>query len=176
LLVGGAFNADPHPGNYFFQEHGSIAFLDFGCVQLMPEGARRAALLAHQAAVERDWASFHSGMAALMESRPGAFEDAMVAYVGLCFKPIFDAPFRITRQWVAETTRAGQATKKAVLARGSNASLPPAHLAMMNRLQFGFYSVVARLDVEVDYRVLHARILDEAKAVPIAPIADVLNS
>ncbi|MCA9716916.1 MAG: AarF/ABC1/UbiB kinase family protein, partial [Myxococcales bacterium] len=32
-LVGGMFNADPHPGNYFFLPEGQVAFIDFGCVQ-----------------------------------------------------------------------------------------------------------------------------------------------
>ena len=32
----------------------------------------------------------------------------------------------------------------------------------MNRLQFGFYSVLARLDVEVDYREVERRFLAEA--------------
>lgn len=27
------FNADPHPGNYLFQDDGSVSFLDFGCVK-----------------------------------------------------------------------------------------------------------------------------------------------
>jgi cytochrome P450/predicted unusual protein kinase regulating ubiquinone biosynthesis (AarF/ABC1/UbiB family) len=30
------FNADPHPGNYLFHEDGTVTFLDFGCVKLMP--------------------------------------------------------------------------------------------------------------------------------------------
>jgi predicted unusual protein kinase regulating ubiquinone biosynthesis (AarF/ABC1/UbiB family) len=29
----GAFNADPHPGNYLFQRDGSVTFLDFGRVK-----------------------------------------------------------------------------------------------------------------------------------------------
>lgn len=29
----GVFNADPHPGNYFFRPDGSVAFVDFGCVK-----------------------------------------------------------------------------------------------------------------------------------------------
>jgi predicted unusual protein kinase regulating ubiquinone biosynthesis (AarF/ABC1/UbiB family) len=29
----GAFNADPHPGNYLFHEDGGVTFLDFGCVK-----------------------------------------------------------------------------------------------------------------------------------------------
>lgn len=30
------FNADPHPGNYLFHDDGTVTFLDFGCVKLMP--------------------------------------------------------------------------------------------------------------------------------------------
>jgi predicted unusual protein kinase regulating ubiquinone biosynthesis (AarF/ABC1/UbiB family) len=38
LLRVGAFHADPHLGNYFFSEDGSIALVDFGCVKhLTPE-------------------------------------------------------------------------------------------------------------------------------------------
>jgi predicted unusual protein kinase regulating ubiquinone biosynthesis (AarF/ABC1/UbiB family) len=29
----GAFNADPHPGNYLFHDDGGVSFLDFGCVK-----------------------------------------------------------------------------------------------------------------------------------------------
>lgn len=29
----GAFNADPHPGNYLFHDDGRVTFLDFGCVK-----------------------------------------------------------------------------------------------------------------------------------------------
>ena len=37
--------------------------------------------------------------------------------------------------------------------RGQFAPLPPEHL-FLNRLQVGFYSVLARLDVAVDYGAL----------------------
>jgi hypothetical protein len=39
--------------------------------------------------------------------------------------------------------------------------LPPGML-FMNRLQFGFYSVLARLDVTVDYAEVERRFLSEA--------------
>jgi hypothetical protein len=34
----------------------------------------------------------------------------------------------------------------------------------LNRLQFGFYSVLARLDVDVDYAAIERPILAEARA------------
>ena len=33
-------HADPHPGNYRFGADGSVGFLDFGCVQIVPEKQR----------------------------------------------------------------------------------------------------------------------------------------
>jgi hypothetical protein len=42
--------------------------------------------------------------------------------------------------------------------RGAYAPLPPEHL-FLSRLQVGFYSVLARLDVAVDYRAIESRLL-----------------
>jgi hypothetical protein len=39
--------------------------------------------------------------------------------------------------------------------------LPPT-MVLLNRLQFGFYSVLARLDVRVDYASVERRFLAEA--------------
>lgn len=174
LLVGGAFNADPHPGNYFFQPDGKIVFLDFGCVQLMPDHARRAALSAHRGAATGELESFREGMTELLQLRAGAFRDATLNYVELCFEPIFRSPFRITRTWATNVTKLGQELKSVMLERGANLTLPPPHLAMMNRLQFGFYSVLARLDVEVDYRAIEAPILAEAAEVHSGKIRQML--
>ena len=41
--------------------------------------------------------------------------------------------------------------KQAMFKKGANFVPLPQGMVFMNRLQFGFYSVLARLDVEVDY-------------------------
>lgn len=46
------FHADPHPGNYRFGADGTVAFLDFGCVKVMPELERRRMIAMVRAAVE----------------------------------------------------------------------------------------------------------------------------
>jgi predicted unusual protein kinase regulating ubiquinone biosynthesis (AarF/ABC1/UbiB family) len=45
-------HADPHPGNYRFGLDGSVGFVDFGCVKILPERQRRSFLLMFRAAVE----------------------------------------------------------------------------------------------------------------------------
>jgi len=42
----------------------------------------------------------------------------------------------------------------------------PPDMLFVNRLQFGFYSVLARLDVEVDYAAVERAFLSEARARP----------
>jgi predicted unusual protein kinase regulating ubiquinone biosynthesis (AarF/ABC1/UbiB family) len=37
LFVHGAYNGDPHPGNYLFDEEGRVTFLDLGCVRRFDE-------------------------------------------------------------------------------------------------------------------------------------------
>ncbi len=43
----------------------------------------------------------------------------------------------------------------------------PRGILFLNRLQFGFYSVLARLDAEVDYAAIERPILKEAMADPL---------
>ena len=58
MLRYGVLYADPHPGNYRFFEDGHVAFLDFGCVKMLPpdlvEGMKRYM----RAAMDSDWVEF----------------------------------------------------------------------------------------------------------------------
>jgi predicted unusual protein kinase regulating ubiquinone biosynthesis (AarF/ABC1/UbiB family) len=46
------FHADPHPGNYRFSPDGTVGFLDFGCVKVLPEQLRRNVVAAARAMLE----------------------------------------------------------------------------------------------------------------------------
>lgn len=151
-LVGDMFNADPHPGNYFFQDDGRIVFLDFGCVQTVPAKRQPVARRMHRAACARDEAAFVEAGKVMLETRGGMHEKRVLAYLRRAFEPQFSSPYRITRDYVASLVAhmkdAGVETLR--LDDGSFVPMPEGML-FMNRLQFGFYSVLARLDVAVDY-------------------------
>ena len=159
-LVGGMFNADPHPGNYLFQENGRIAFLDYGCVQVIPQRRRPDAQALHRAAVARDEPEFRRCVSLLIDARPGAMEELAGDYSRLCFEPLFASPYRITRAYAASLVDAmktmGLQARKLPEA---DVFAMPGEMLFMNRLQFGFYSVLARLDVEVDYAGVESRFL-----------------
>ena len=150
-LVGGMFNADPHPGNYIFQADGRIAFLDFGCVQPIHGGRVGPARRLHRAAVDKDERTFAQQVRVIMETRGGLYEDLAIAYSRRCFEPLFASPYRITREFVRSLVAEIGEMKQVMFKKGGNFVPLPEGMVFMNRLQFGFYSVLARLDVEVDY-------------------------
>ncbi|MEQ9075133.1 MAG: AarF/ABC1/UbiB kinase family protein [Sandaracinaceae bacterium] len=151
-LLGGHFNADPHPGNFFFHEGGHVTAIDYGCVVEVPPARRELALRVHRAAIAGDRAAFREAGKRMMQTNGGKFEETVLDYLHQCFVPLFDSPFHITRDYAGSLVDGmvqgaveGLKTKKAEM-------VPlPEGMALMNRLQFGFYSVLARLDVEVDY-------------------------
>src|SRR5690606_35894694 len=70
-LLGGVFNADPHPGNYLFHPDGSVTFLDFGCVQPLGESQLLRARRVHHAALRRDQREFDQRIVELLGLRGG---------------------------------------------------------------------------------------------------------
>jgi predicted unusual protein kinase regulating ubiquinone biosynthesis (AarF/ABC1/UbiB family) len=162
-LVSGKFNADPHPGNYIFHEEGLVTFLDFGCVQPLEGDRLLHARGMHFAALRRDDAAFAKHASQLLETRGGRYEKLAVAFSRRCFEPLFASPFRLTRAYAANLVNIarGLAREARSMKEGEFVPLPPGML-FMNRLQFGFYSVLARLDVEVDYAAVERAFLEEA--------------
>jgi predicted unusual protein kinase regulating ubiquinone biosynthesis (AarF/ABC1/UbiB family) len=161
-LVGGMFNADPHPGNYLFQPDGGVIFLDFGCIQPIAGQRLEAARALHRAALTRDEAAFKRAAALILESKGGSYEEAATAYSRRCFTPVFESPFHITSEFATSLVREIGAVKSQLWAKDRSFVQLPAGMLFMNRLQFGFYSVLARLDVPVDYAEVERRFLREA--------------
>jgi predicted unusual protein kinase regulating ubiquinone biosynthesis (AarF/ABC1/UbiB family) len=162
-LVGGMFNADPHPGNYLFQPDGSVTFLDFGCIQPIAGDRLEAARELHRAALRRDDPAFARWAAVILESKGGSYEAAATAYSRRCFEPVFGSPFKITTEYASSLVREISSVKAQLWAKDKSFVQLPSGMLFMNRLQFGFYSVLARLDVEVDYADVERRFLREAK-------------
>ena len=159
-LIAGMFNADPHPGNYLFDAGGSVTFLDFGCVQPLDPGLLPSARALHWAAIERDETAFERAVIAHLGLRGGEYQRLAVGYSRLCFEPLFASPFRLTREYSASLVSEIQRLKKAMWSKDKSFVQLPPTLILLNRLQFGFYSVLARLDVSVDYASLERSFLD----------------
>jgi len=79
-----------------------------------------------------------------------------------CFEPLFASPFTMRPSYVAELVRGIGEMKAEIFAKDKSFVMPPPGLTFMNRLQFGFYSVLAQLEVETDYAAVERAFLREA--------------
>jgi predicted unusual protein kinase regulating ubiquinone biosynthesis (AarF/ABC1/UbiB family) len=152
----GIVNVDPHPGNYRFHRDGSVSFLDFGCVlRISPQASDQLVRVLHatlRGDVQTTWkVSIEAGI--WKASDPVTPEEAfdywhepMVMYWG-------PQPFRITPEVVAAGIERHNSPSgpSANAVRYINA---PEGYALMGRLDFGVLSVIADLDVALDWRAL----------------------
>jgi predicted unusual protein kinase regulating ubiquinone biosynthesis (AarF/ABC1/UbiB family) len=161
IMVGGMFNADPHPGNYLMQPDGRVVFFDFGCVETISIERRELILRAHDAAASKDYAGFDEAAAQMLMVAPGRHREHVLEYMHYALSPVFRSPFQVTRAFAAEVVRRfkAMAMEFAKLPKGEFVQMPPGIL-FLNRLQFGFFSILARLDVEVDYVAIEHGLID----------------
>jgi hypothetical protein len=99
-----------------------------------------------------DLQQFRQGVVTMLGAPPGPLQDAAVTFTRQCFEPIFASPFRVTSQYVAslvETFKTMALSSRKL--KDDEFFTMPRDMLFINRLQFGFYSVLARLNASVDY-------------------------
>ena len=143
-----------------FRPNGQIVFLDFGCVQTIPPDKVALARRVHWHARHQDEAGFNQSVCDLLELKGGRYQESALDYVRACFRPLFESPFRVDREYVADLVRRMKVMIKEYRKGTGDGYVPlPDGLFFVNRLQFGFYSVLARLDVETNYAQVEARFI-----------------
>lgn len=166
LLQYGKFNADPHPGNFIFHPDGRITFLDFGCIQALSPHQRQCAQQMHRSTIAGDEAGFMRAAAVVSETKPGPYESELLGYLWRCYEPLKHRPFHMSPSYVSGVVRGVQQVKGQMLRKSANATPIPRGMVFINRLQFGFYSVLARFDVPADYAGVSQALLDECAGGP----------
>ena len=166
LYEHGLFNADPHPGNYLFPDDGRVVLLDYGCVKEIPPAMRadmraylRAAIVATRTGAASDWARFDAAATRALHLDPaqpqifGLYRDFLL-YV---LRPtLSDAPFDFTSAYTKESIdRVLDGARETVFGKGKLPRLPevpevPADYTFINRLQWGFYAILAMLRARVN--------------------------
>jgi hypothetical protein len=165
LFKHGVLYADPHPGNYRFLGGGKVAFLDFGCVKVMPPELVAGMKRYITAAMDEDWPAFERACVEVLGYDPTdttAYQ-LYIDYTKFVLEPLTrSGPYRHTheaaREAVAFLVRGG---KKLMKPKEGDVlpSLPkPIHMpqdhTFMNRLQWGLASVMAGIGGEADFRAV----------------------
>jgi predicted unusual protein kinase regulating ubiquinone biosynthesis (AarF/ABC1/UbiB family) len=163
LLKRCAIQADPHPGNFLFRTDAKVGFLDFGCVRILEPtfvDALRRVILALD---EDDRPRFEDAIRAMgLVGRPAKFDYghffAMMAHL---HRPLLTDDFRFDAAYVRE----GYAFNGPRSPNARTMAMPPAYI-WVARLQWGLWSILARLGATTSLRSFAMDLLRH----PVAPL------
>jgi predicted unusual protein kinase regulating ubiquinone biosynthesis (AarF/ABC1/UbiB family) len=157
------FNGDPHPGNYLVEEEGSaadggrrVAFLDYGSVKMFTR-ERHASMRTVESAVARS--DQDAAMAALRQAgflprNAVVDEQRLHEWFRLYTRPVHDQqPFTFTPDYAAEVIRSTTDPRSPYSEVLRRLNLPPDYL-LLNRIQWGLNSVLARLCATNDWQAI----------------------
>jgi predicted unusual protein kinase regulating ubiquinone biosynthesis (AarF/ABC1/UbiB family) len=149
----GFTSADPHPGNYFLQDDGRMAFFDFGLSFELAQPMRPHLHAGFKAFWNGDaQAFFDQGVAMGYIRRPGEIDpDRFFEWMELSLAPIrVDAEYTFTREYIAERTATmiDPTNEWWGLVRRLNV---PRWGIMLYRLELALFAVLAQLGARANW-------------------------
>ncbi|MCU1366234.1 MAG: hypothetical protein JWL72_2740 [Ilumatobacteraceae bacterium] len=152
----GAFNGDPHPGNYRFQRDGSVTFLDFGLVKRWSPGEwQRLSPTLDAVIVQRDAEATMAAMVDVGFLVPdhGLSAEQVHAYVSSPYLPYLSDTFTFTRQFMKDTLT------KMIDLKGPHAPVieklnMPASFVILDRVVWGVSALLGKLEVTAPWRAM----------------------
>lgn len=145
-------HADPHPGNYRFNTDGSVGFLDFGCVTIIPERQRRLWVMTLRALIEgrgHDCRTLMTQLGFLSAGSTLSTDDLLQWFSTTTYETIGPQPATYTPDSTSRTIRGFFDVR-----RGSpvtQVTLPPEH-AFTSRISLAFASVAGGLHATLPIR------------------------
>jgi predicted unusual protein kinase regulating ubiquinone biosynthesis (AarF/ABC1/UbiB family) len=153
----GAFNGDPHPGNYRFHHDGSVTFLDFGLVKRWSPGELEQMQPVLDAALERDPDLMLHRMVEAGFLAEGSGIDALVLHEWMSkpYQPYVEEHFTFSRRWLREMLSdvVNISGERAEAIRHLN--MPPSYV-ILDRVVWGLSALLARLGASGPYRAILA--------------------
>jgi predicted unusual protein kinase regulating ubiquinone biosynthesis (AarF/ABC1/UbiB family) len=152
----GAFNGDPHPGNYKFHHDGSVTFLDFGLVKRWSAGEWELLRPSLEAiVVERDPRQLIDAMegSGFLRRGHGLDPELVYDYVSSPYQPYLTDDFTFTRQWMIDTlgTIFDVQGPHAKVIEALN--MPPSFV-ILDRVVWGVSAILGKLEVSGPFRAM----------------------
>jgi len=161
IIRHGVFNGDPHPGNYLFDADGRIAFLDFGCVKWFPADMLANWLALVRAHLSRDRAAFRARAVTLgfLKQDAAISEDKLFDYFAYFYEPFeAEGEFTFSRDYNARSFKMVFAPEGPFKGMSKQLNMPP-DFVLVNRIQWGVWSILAQLGATADWAAIHQEFL-----------------
>ena len=166
----GAFNGDPHPGNYIFHDDGTVTFLDFGLVKhFSRDELDTFASMVEAAAVKHDPRLFRQIVEDAGMLQPGAPVDT--DEVGEYFSLFYDAVAR--DEYTTWTREYANTIVRHTFDRTSPISqyaTVPRAFVFIQRINLGLYALLGELHASGNYRRISSELWPFVDAGPDSEI------
>jgi predicted unusual protein kinase regulating ubiquinone biosynthesis (AarF/ABC1/UbiB family) len=168
----GAFNGDPHPGNYLFHDDGTVTFLDFGLVKhFTHDELDTFASMVEAAAVKKDAAEFRNIVEGAGMLQPGApvGTDEVGEYFSLFYDTVAnDAEMTWTREYANKIVRHTFDRDSPI----SQYATVPRAFVFIQRINLGLYALLGELNATGNYRRIASELWPFVDAGPDSPIGE----
>jgi hypothetical protein len=171
----GAFNGDPHPGNYLFNPAGRVTFLDFGLVKrFTPEEINQLARMSETFAVDHDMKAFRTVISDIGFLRDNErFTDEQVEdYFSHFWDFVLrDEPLTTTPEWSSESVRRffDPTGEHGEIMRAANV---PASFVILQRINLGLGAVLGELRATRNWRRIAMEEWPFVHAEPSTPLGE----
>jgi predicted unusual protein kinase regulating ubiquinone biosynthesis (AarF/ABC1/UbiB family) len=155
------FNGDPHPGNYLVGDRGDVVFLDFGCVKRFPDRMIATWAQLVRAHLEGRQADFCELAARLGFTPPGSTIDRglLYDYFAYFYEPFHDdRVFTFTPEYNSRSLAMVFRPEGKFAGLSRQLNMPP-DFVFVNRIQWGVYSILARLGARGNWHRIHREFL-----------------
>jgi predicted unusual protein kinase regulating ubiquinone biosynthesis (AarF/ABC1/UbiB family) len=150
----GAFNGDPHPGNYRFNVDGDVTFLDFGLVKRWSPGEwHQLAPSLDAIVVHRDPERLISVMEDIgfLRAGHGLPAQQVYDYVSTPYTPYLTDTFTFTREFVRDAMSTVIDVKGPHADVIENLNMPPSFV-ILDRVVWGVSAILGKLEVTAPWR------------------------
>ena len=168
----GAFNGDPHPGNYIFHDDGTVTFLDFGLVKhFTSDELNTFASMVEAAAVKHDPRLFRDILeqAGMLQPDAPVDTDDVGEYFSLFYDTVArDERMTWTREYANTIVRHTFDRESPI----SQYATVPRAFVFIQRINLGLYALLGELNASGNYRRIASELWPFVDAGPDSPIGD----
>ncbi len=158
----GAFNGDPHPGNYLFCDDARVAFLDYGLVKHFEADEIELFAAMHRAMViDRDPAQFRHllQVAGIVAADAPLTDERLHTYFSGFYEHLIpDEETEVTSEFAAGLVSRMFDTDGPFADVQRHINVPPSFL-LIQRINLGLYALFAELGARANWRAIFADIV-----------------
>jgi predicted unusual protein kinase regulating ubiquinone biosynthesis (AarF/ABC1/UbiB family) len=166
----GAFNGDPHPGNYLFHRGGRVTFLDFGLVKHFTTAELEPLLqMNHDICIDHDAEAFRRTLesAGFLRRAAPVSTEAIVEHLAVFYDTIREpGPLTVTSEYASSVVRRFFDLHSPL----AEYLASPQSYVILQRINLGLFAILGQLSATADWRGISEEIWPSVRGSASSPM------